>query len=384
MSFRLVILTEIISPYRIPVFNALARDKEIDLHVIFLAETDPSMRQWRVYKDEIDFSYEVLPSFRRRLGRYNLLLNWGMAATLHRNAPDVILCGGYSYLASWEAMWWAGRNRVPLFLWVESTSMDRRGGHAVVEALKKRFMHRCDGFVVPGRSSFEYLRSLGAEEETIHTAPNAVDIALFSVRAEEVRRDATLQRKALRLPFRFFLYAGRLVEEKGVFDLLQAYGTLDPQLRAEIGLVFVGDGPARTDLERQACTITGKSVHFAGFVHREQLASYYALAEAFVFPTHTDTWGLVVNEAMACGLPIIASRAAGCVADLVEHNWNGHTIVPGDTLELARAMDELARAPERRSSMARNSRQRIQCYSPDACAAGIAAAVRAAEVVAHG
>ena len=253
-----------------------------------------------------------------------------------------------------------------------------------MEWLKKRFMHRCDGFVVPGKSSFEYLRSLGAEEEDIHSAPNAVDIALFSRRAEDVRRDATLQRQALRLPFRFFLYVGRLVAEKGVFDLLQAYGTLDPLLRAEVGLVFVGDGPARPDLERQAAAIPGKSVRFTGFVHREQLASYYALAETFVFPTYTDTWGLVVNEAMACGLPIIVSRAAGCVADLVEDTWNGRTIAPGDTLELACAMDELARAPERRLSMARNSSQRIQGYSPQACAAGIANAVGVPEVVAHG
>ena len=73
MRPRLVILTEIISPYRIPLFNALVCRNEVDLHVIFLAETDPTLRQWRVYKDEIKFSYQVLPSFRKRIGRYNLL-----------------------------------------------------------------------------------------------------------------------------------------------------------------------------------------------------------------------------------------------------------------------------------------------------------------------
>ena len=75
MKRRLVILTEIISPYRIPLFNILAQHAEVDLHVIFLAETDPTLRQWQVYKDEIQFSYQVLPSWRRRLGRYNILLN---------------------------------------------------------------------------------------------------------------------------------------------------------------------------------------------------------------------------------------------------------------------------------------------------------------------
>ena len=103
MTAKLVILTEIIAPYRIPVFNALAHRPEIDLHVVFLSENDPSLRQWRIYKDEIRFQYEVLPSWRQRLGRYNILLNRGVQSTLNRIKPEVILCGGYNYLASWTA-----------------------------------------------------------------------------------------------------------------------------------------------------------------------------------------------------------------------------------------------------------------------------------------
>ena len=97
---KLVILTEIIAPYRIPVFNALAQRPELNLHVIFLSENDPTLRQWRVYKDEIRFQYDVLPSWRRRLGGYNVLLNRGVHAALNRIEPDVLLCGGYNYLAS--------------------------------------------------------------------------------------------------------------------------------------------------------------------------------------------------------------------------------------------------------------------------------------------
>ena len=82
MSWRLVILSEIIAPYRIPVFNALARHEGIDLHVIFLAESDPELRDWLVYKDEIHFSYQVLPSWRQRFAGHNLLLNRGLKAAL--------------------------------------------------------------------------------------------------------------------------------------------------------------------------------------------------------------------------------------------------------------------------------------------------------------
>src|SRR5580698_10314993 len=106
MKRRLVILTEIISPYRIPLFNALAQRAEVDLHVIFLAETDPDLRQWQIHKEEIQFSYEILPSWRRRVGRYNALLNRGVGIALGKTAPDVILCGGYNYVASWQALFW--------------------------------------------------------------------------------------------------------------------------------------------------------------------------------------------------------------------------------------------------------------------------------------
>jgi glycosyltransferase involved in cell wall biosynthesis len=377
MSLRLVIVTEIIAPYRIPVFNALAKQEGISLHVIFLAENDPALRQWLVYKDEIRFSYRILPSWRQRLGRCNVLLNWGLAKALRRASPGAILCGGYNYVAAWQSQLWARRHRLPFLLWVESTRRDLRGGHALVEFLKTRFMRRCDGFVVPGKSSFEYLMNYGTPEELIFTAPNAVDTEFFERRAEAARKDPAMRRQGLHLPSRYFLCVGRLVQEKGVFDLLQAYGTLTPELRATIGLVFVGDGVARSELQKRAAAITPGSVKFAGFAQREQLTSYYGLAEALVFPTHSDTWGLVVNEAMASGLPVISTSVAGCVADLVEDGWNGRVVPAADIGTLASAMDQLGRGAELGARMGEHSRERIRGYSPEACAAGIARAVLA-------
>ncbi len=375
MSRRLVILTEIIAPYRIPVFNALAQQEGIDLHVIFLAETDPALRQWLIYKDDIRFSYEVLSSWRRRVGGYNLLLNWGLGPVLQRASPNAILCGGYNYLASWQTVWWARRNRVPLLVWVESTARDMRNGHAPVEFLKRTFLRRCDAFVVPGKSSLEYLRTHQVPDESIFTAPNAVDIDFFCRCVQPVRADTAGYRLALNLPSRFFLFVGRLVAEKGVFDLLEAYRTLTPELRTDVGLVFVGEGAARPELSRHAASIQPGKVQFAGFAQREDLAAYYALAEVLILPTYTDTWGLVVNEAMACDLPIICSSAAGCVADLVEDGWNGRVVAPGAVVDLASAMDQLARSPDTQGRMGARSRQRILQYSPQACAAGIAGAV---------
>lgn len=371
---RLIILTEIIAPYRIPVFNALAREAGIDLHVIFLAENDPTLREWRIYKDEIRFSFQILQSFRRRLGRYNALLNWGVSSALRRASPDAILCGGYNYIASWQSMWWARRNRVPFLVWVESTPADQRGNNPLIESLKTKFLRSSKAFVVPGKSSFAYLRAYGAPQELIYTAPNAVDVELFVQQSEQARHNAVTLRRELHLPARYFLFVGRLVSEKGVFDLLYAYGALPSELRAAIGLVFVGEGSGRLELERRAAEIAPGAVHFAGFVHRERLPSYYALAEALVFPTRSDTWGMVVNEAMACGLPVICSRVAGCVADLVEDCWNGRVLPAGDARQFTHAMNEVAGDAPLRSLMGRRGRDRILRYSPEACAAGIAEA----------
>jgi glycosyltransferase involved in cell wall biosynthesis len=375
---RVLILSEIISPYRIPVFNALAKHPAVDLTVVFLAETDSGLRQWPVYKDEICFPYEVLPSWRFRAGKHNLLLNWGLRSSLKKLAPETVICGGYNYFASWEALRWARRHSVGFVLWSESNSHDERRGFAWMESVKSHFLARCDRFVVPGKASLAYLQSLGSVPEHITVAPNAVDNCWFVARADSVRASAQEFREKLGLPPRFILFVGRLVPDKGVFDLLDAYGKLEDNIRAQTGLVFAGNGVSKPELEERAKRMQTAGICFPGFVHREDLAGLYGLAEALILPTHSDPWGLVVNEAMACGLPIIVTNVAGCSADLVEDGWNGYVVPPGNPDRLKAALDSLVRSPELRRQMSVRSTERIREYSPEACAAGLAAAAFAA------
>jgi len=374
---RLVILTEIISPYRIPLFNELATHAEIDLHVIFLAETDPNLRQWQIYRDEIKFSYQVLQSWRKRVGRYNLLLNREVGRALSAAAPDVILCGGYNYVASWQALGWARVHDTPFLLWSESNLQDRRRGYGLVELLKEEFLRGCSGFVVPGRSALEYLRSHKIKEGSIFTAPNAVDNRLFAEAATKARQSAVQLRAKFCLPERYILFVGRLVPEKGVFDLLAAYARLDSGLRREVGLVLVGDGACREKLEEESRAIIPGAVVFAGFAQREQLGTYYGLAEMLVLPTYSDPWGLVVNEAMACGLPVVVSRVAGCALDLVRENWNGAMVTPGDVPGLAAALQRLLDHPDMCAKMGANSSDHISGYSAAAWSSGIGRAIAA-------
>jgi glycosyltransferase involved in cell wall biosynthesis len=247
-----------------------------------------------------------------------------------------------------------------------------------VELLKRRFIRACSGFVVPGKSAAAYVEAFGVPREKIFVAPNAVDNAFFAGEAAAARsREAELRRE-FSLPERYFLCVSRLVFAKGVFDLLEAYSRLAPELRATWALLFVGDGIEQSELQARAAAIHPGNVRFTGFSHREQLPVYYALAEALVFPTHSDTWGLVVNEAMACGIPIVVSDAAGCVPDLVEDGWNGYVVPKNAPEKLSEALAKIACAPDLNATMGARSAQRIEQYSPQACAAGFVAAMNAA------
>ena len=172
---------------------------------------------------------------------------------------------------------------VPFILWVESTERDTRSRNRLIEFLKRGFIRRCSAFVVPGKSSLLYVKNYGALEKDIFTAPNAVDTELFAQQAGTVRQEPERRREALQLPPRFFLFVGRLVREKGVFDLLEAYGKLTPESRTLVSLVLVGDGAAREEVIRRAQKISPGQVRCAGFVQRDQLAGYYALAKALSF-----------------------------------------------------------------------------------------------------
>jgi glycosyltransferase involved in cell wall biosynthesis len=280
-------------------------------------------------------------------------------------------------VAAWQAALWANRHNVPLLLWSESTALDMRRRHRAVEFVKRGFRKRCLAFVAAGKASRDYLLELGAPSGSIFIAPDAVDVRFFAAAADRARQQEREIRVRHQLPPRYFLYAGRLVKEKGVFELLDAYAKLEASLRSRIGLVFVGDGPARNELAGRAAGIQPGMVRFCGWVHREQIPEIYALAELFVFPTYSDTWGLVVNEAMACSLPIIASQVAGCVPDLLEDGWNGFAVRPREVEGLVRAMQVLCNDQESARQMGSRSFQRIQEYTPQACAAGIVRALKA-------
>ena len=150
------------------------------------------------------------------------------------------------------------------------------------------------------------------------------------------RSQAWREAVGVRQDEQLLLYVGRLAPEKRLDLLVEAIPTL-PNTR----LVFVGDGPARPLLEQQ---LRGAAVHFAGYLRGEELATAYASSDLFVFPSDTETFGQVIQEAMASGLPVVAARAGGSI-DLVHDRTTGMLFAPGSVIELRARVAELLAAP---------------------------------------
>jgi glycosyltransferase involved in cell wall biosynthesis len=347
---KLALLTEIPAPFRIPLFNALAAHDGVDLRVLFLAAADPRRAHYELHADEFRFDWRVLRGWQLRRGARWVVLNRGVVRELRRFGPDGVGVGGWNQPAFWQALAYAKARRIPLLVWVESTSRDARSQAAPLELAKRALIRAASGFFVPGRASADYLRSLGVSDDRIGVAPNAVDAAIFGAAAGHRDRDGCR-----------FLYVGRLDREKGVDVLLRAFHRVPGEL------VIVGGGREEPALRAHA----SERVRFVGQLDRDDVVPYYAAADVFVLPSRSEPWGMVLNEAAAAGLPLVATDGVGAAHELIEHGVNGFRVPDGDEEALAEALRLLAEDREFRRRAGERSRELVRRFTPEAWAAGV-------------
>jgi glycosyltransferase involved in cell wall biosynthesis len=350
MKFALV--TEIPAPYRIPLFNALA--ERVELLVLFLAAEDPRRSFYDLHEQEWRFDHDVLPgrSLRAR-GRW-VVLNHGLGPRLRRFAPDAVGVGGWNQPAFVRVLAYAKAHRVPILSWVESTARDERSGRAPLELAKRMLVRAYDGFFVPGRASFDYVRSFGVAPERIAVAPNAVDASVFAGPRDS--SDGTMR----------FLYVGRLDPEKGLDVLLRAFREVPGEL------VLVGSGTAEAELR----ALASDRVRFTGALPREEVAAWYRRSDAFVLPSRSEPWGMVLNEAATAGLPLVATEGVGAARELVEDGVNGFRVPAGDERALGDALRRLAEDGAFRTAAGERSRELAARLTPAAWAEGVAGLAR--------
>jgi glycosyltransferase involved in cell wall biosynthesis len=344
---RVALLTEIPAPYRIPLFNALA--KLVELRVLFLRRGHPD-RHYDLHRDELEFDWRTLPGLELSVRSHWLVLNGSVTGRLRH--ADAVILGGWNQPAFWEALAACRLRGVPVILWVESTRRDERSGRH--EPVKRRLLRAIDAFLVPGSASREYLEDLGVKRDRITVAPNAVDPGIFGS-AVRTRSDGPVR----------LLAVGRLAREKGIDTLLEAAQGLP------VDIVVAGAGPEEADLKRLA----GPNVTFLGNVERDALPELYANADVLVMPSRSEPWGMALNEAALAGLPLVSTTAVGAGWDLIEEGVNGFRVEPNDPTALGEALTRLIEDAEFRKTARARSREIASRFTPEAWADAVAGLV---------
>ena len=313
---------------------------------------------------------------------------------LEREAPDTIFIPGWSDPAALTALDWALTSNVPVVIMSESPRPDE-DRRALKEFLKRRLVQLCSAALVGGSPHAEYMEELGMSGNRIFTGYDAVDNDYFVAGAQRARENASRLRAELSLPERYFIASARFVERKNLVRLLRAYAryrrlssTQDYRTTplqdnesvsgSEVSgpwsmvrgspwnLVLLGDGPLKSDLCHGTSDLgLGNSVLLPGFKQYDELPSYYGLASAFVHTSLSEAWGLVVNEALASGLPVIVSKQCGCGRDLVHNGENGFQFDATDEHALAQLMLRVASmSPTDLAAMGEKGRKVVAKWSP--------------------
>jgi glycosyltransferase involved in cell wall biosynthesis len=240
----------------------------------------------------------------------------------------------------------------------------------------KRMIHRnIDLAFIPGDSHLPYFTEMGFTEDRVLFGIQAMDNDYFWKEAEAARTDEPTNRNLLSLPSNYFLYVGRFLPRKGLETLIEAYSNYRNHAgMTSWSLVLVGDGDHLDDIKKLARNLP--EVRFVGSKFGADLCIYYGLARMLIVPSLSDPWGLVVNEGMASGLPVIVSKGCGAAKTLVKESENGWTFEPGDEKTLASFMIKASSlSPEALKEMGRKSKAIVSEWSLDRFADGVLKAI---------
>jgi len=279
---------------------------------------------------------------------------------LEENKPQVVAIPGWDAPASLIALWWCLHNDTPSILMSDSQKHDEIRVWWK-ESIKTQIVKLHSSGYVAGSRHLHYLKCLGMPEMSMITGIDVVDNAFFSERSHDSRQNDAVVRKRLGLPEKYFLASSRFVQKKNLFLLLEAYSKYsNMRVKEPWKLVLLGDGPLNMQIISYLNQVGIRvNVILPGFRQYDELPEYYGLAGAFIHASTSEQWGLVVNEAMACGLPVIVSTPCGCSPELVQSGCNGYTFDPYNSDQLADLMAHVASDACNRAEMGQASREII-------------------------
>ena len=386
MSTRLGILATHPVQYHAPWFRHLSNC--LDVTVYYARRDTPESQSRAGFGVEFEWDTPLLEGYDHRwLESVRACQSSGFRrfdtpqiANILRDEPfDAFLIFGWNHKSAWQTLRACNASRVPTLMRGDSQLRTPRG--RLLRALKRisyaHLLSRFSAHLYVGRRNREYLRHYGVPDANLFHVPHFVDVDAFANRSTHARNSgaSAAVRRRFGIPDEasVFLFAGKLIDKKRPADFLEAIERLSShEGRDSVHALVVGDGPLRPRLELEYATCNG-NVHFAGFVNQSEMPTYYACADALVLPSDgRETWGLVVNEAAACGVPAVVSEDAGCVEDLIDDDCTGFRFETGCIEDLKSAMIRLRRAANsKRAEMTRALAALSRRHSLDAATVGL-------------
>ena len=365
-KFKCIIIHNIISPYKTSLFNTLNKTIKGNFKVLYLSETE-KRREWQINKRELKFPFEIM--FKGRIEDINqIAISVKLYKRLNFYNPEIIIIGGYNYLACWSALMWAKIHKKKVIVIIESHYLDKPR-NIIKENIKRLFLSNCDRALVPGTRHKKYTISLGMSEEKIYIVKGVGEISISLNNQEKIKQlksNKDIICKKLNIPYHNFLFVGRFSPEKNIIFLLNAFKKVKNEDDAKKwGLLLVGNGPQRKEIEDFIYREEIKDVFLPGFKENEELLLFYAIADVFVLPSMSEPWGLVVNEAMVCSLPILVSNKCGCYPDIIHERENGFSFNPLNDNELLEFMKNICYGKYNLRAMSRASLKIIKEYTPE-------------------
>lgn len=369
--------------YQVPWFQHLAQAPGVELTVYFALLPDAIQQSvgfgnsfnWDIPLLE-GYTWKALKNTTRHveLGKFWGLSTPGIFSAFAQNRPDAVVITGWNSYPLLQALGACLRLGIPRLVRGESNALKPRG--VAVKALHRLLLTRFDAFLTIGQSNREFYSGYGIAEERMFPCPYFVDNARFQKSAADLASERFVIRQNFQIPEDSvcFLFVGKIQHKKRPLDVLKALEILKAQFH-RIHLLVVGTGELLDEAKRFA-SAQFLPVTFAGFLNQTEIARAYTAADCLVLPSdYGETWGLVVNEAMACGLPAIVSDRVGCGPDLIENGVTGYIFPFADTSALADRMHLIAGNAEARITMGQNALRRVTGYSVAKAVEGTLAAL---------
>ena len=379
---RLAIVASHPVQYQAPLFRELAR--RMDVEVFFAHRATRADQADAGFGVGFDWDVDLLSGYqhtflhnaasRPGLEHFGGCDTPSIACKLARNRPDSALLMGWHLKCYWQAIWAAKRAGIPVMVRGDShletpRSMLKRAAKAGAYPLGLRVF---DAALYVGEHSRRYWEHYRYPKDRLFFSPHCVDNDWFAARATRQTREALRSARCIPSGAKVALFAGKLVSFKRPLDLIAAAGRL-AAMGEELTVLVAGAGQLEGEVAA-AAKLAGVGHVALGFCNQSQMPAAYAAADFLVLPSSPrETWGLVANEALACGKPIVVSDACGCALDLAADETAGRTYPVGDIEALAAAIIQLIHAPPSGDAIAAKAGR----YSLAAAADGVMAASQA-------